>query len=138
MAALGLSCSTQHLLLCRTGFCLVVARGLSSCGAQAPEHTGSVVAVHGLSSCRVQAQLPHTCGILVLRPGIEATSPALEGGFSTTGPPGKSLFPFFIQVFVVINFPLNTALVLITWILACSVLKYLYFCYINLNIHIEP
>ena len=55
MAALGLSCSTQHLLLCRTGFCLVVARGLSSCGAQAPEHTGSVVAVHGLSSCRVQA-----------------------------------------------------------------------------------
>ena len=30
------------------------------------------------------------CGILVLRPGIEPTSPALEGGFLTTGPPGKS------------------------------------------------
>ena len=30
-------------------------------------------------------------GISVPRPGIEPTSPALEGGFLTTGPPGKSL-----------------------------------------------
>ena len=29
------------------------------------------------------------CGILVPPPGIEPTSPALEGGFLTTGPPGK-------------------------------------------------
>ena len=29
------------------------------------------------------------------RPGIEPTSPALEGGFLTTGPPGKSLCSFF-------------------------------------------
>ena len=28
------------------------------------------------------------CGILVPRPGIEPTSPALEGGFSATEPPG--------------------------------------------------
>ena len=34
------------------------------------------------------------CGILVPRPGIEAKSPALQGGFLTTGPPGKS------QVFI--------------------------------------
>ena len=30
------------------------------------------------------------CGILVLRPGMELIFPALKGGFSTTGPPGKS------------------------------------------------
>ena len=30
-------------------------------------------------------------GILVPRPGIKPTSPALEGGFLTLGPPGKSL-----------------------------------------------
>ena len=33
---------------------------------------------------------PAACGILVPQPGIEPTSPALEGGFLTTGPPGKS------------------------------------------------
>ena len=32
---------------------------------------------------------PKACGILFPRPGIE--SPSLEGGFFTTGPPGKSL-----------------------------------------------
>ena len=31
------------------------------------------------------------CGIYVPRPGIEPVSPALQGGFLTTGPPGKSL-----------------------------------------------
>ena len=33
---------------------------------------------------------PVACGILVPRPGIEPTSPALEGRFLITGPPGKS------------------------------------------------
>ena len=33
---------------------------------------------------------PTACGILVPRPGIEPASPPLEGGFFTTGPPGKS------------------------------------------------
>ena len=34
----------------------------------------------------------HTaCGILAPRPGIEPTSPSLEGRFLTTGPRGKSL-----------------------------------------------
>ena len=62
----------------------VVMRGLlSSCGAQAPKHTGSVVAVRRLSC-------PAGCGILVPRPGMEPASPVLEGGFLTTGPPGKS------------------------------------------------
>ena len=33
------------------------------------------------------------CGVLVPRPGIKPVSPALEGRFLTTGPPGKSLCP---------------------------------------------
>ena len=36
------------------------------------------------------------CGILVPRPGIKPTFPALEGGFFTPGPPGKSLEHLFI------------------------------------------
>ena len=79
---------------------------LSSCGAWAPECAGSVVAARGLSSCGSWAlecegsvvvahrlSCPTVCGILVPRPVIEPTSPALEGGFLTTGPPGKSPGP---------------------------------------------
>ena len=62
----------------------MVHRLPSSCGVQALKHMGSVVAAHGLIC-------PAACGILVPRPGIEPASPALEGGFLTTGPPGKSL-----------------------------------------------
>ena len=40
---------------------VVAARGLSSCGVQAPEHVGSVVAAHGLCNCGAQAYLP--CGM---------------------------------------------------------------------------
>ena len=39
--------------------------------------------VHGLSC-------PAACGILAPQPGIQSASPALEDGFLTTGPPGKS------------------------------------------------
>ena len=46
-------------------------------------HVGSVVEARGLSC-------PTACGILVPRPRIKPASPALEGGFFTTGPPGKS------------------------------------------------
>ena len=70
--------------------CGVRVFSLSSCGMRAPEHVvsslwhaGSVVVVRGLSC-------PAACGILVSGPGIKPTSPALEGGFFTTGPPGKS------------------------------------------------
>ena len=78
----------------------IVALGLlSSCGAGGPgrvgsvvcgtqalslRHTSSVVVARGLSC-------PAACGILVPWPGIKPTSPALEGRFFTTGPPGKSL-----------------------------------------------
>ena len=74
LAVSGLSCGMRDLSLWQAGS-VVAAPGLSSCGAWALECIGLVAL---------------TCGILVLRPGIEPTSPALEGGFLTTGPPGKS------------------------------------------------
>ena len=45
-------------------------------------HVGSFVGARALSC-------PEACGILVPRPRIEPASPALEGGFLPTGPPGK-------------------------------------------------
>ena len=47
------------------------------------ESVGLVVAAHGLSCSTAY-------GILVPQPGIEPTFPGLQGGFLTTGPPGKS------------------------------------------------
>ena len=61
----------------------VVAHSFCSSGMWALEHVGSVVVAWGLS-CLV------ACGILVPRPGIKSTFPALEGRFLTTGLPGKS------------------------------------------------
>ena len=57
---------------------------LSSCVTWVPEHMGSVVAACGLN-CSVARR------ILVLHPEIKPASPALQGGFLTTGPPGKFL-----------------------------------------------
>ena len=90
---------------------LVAACGIFRCGTQALhcgtwalEHAGSVVAVCGLSRCDSQAlectgsvvaahrlSCPTACEILLPQPGIEPMSPALEGGFLTTGPTGNSL-----------------------------------------------
>ena len=52
--------------------------------AQASELEGSVVSLDELS-------YPRKYGILILQPGIEPASPALEGGFLTTELSGKSL-----------------------------------------------
>ena len=50
----------------------------------------SLAVVPGLSC-------PKACGILVSRLGIELASPAMQDGFLTTGPPGKShRFCFYI------------------------------------------
>ena len=73
-----------------------IKRNLSLCctdalvgGVQAPGCSGSVVAVLRLNCSAV-------CGILVPQPGTEPASPALQGRFLTTGPPGKSLtFTFY-------------------------------------------
>ena len=63
---------------------VVVAHRLPSCGARALGCAGSVIAAREFSC-------PVACGILFIRPGIEPESPALEGRFLTTAPPGKSL-----------------------------------------------
>ena len=48
---------------------------------------------------------PEVCGILASLPGIEPTSPALEGKVLTTGVPGRSqesqFFFFFVVNFVI-------------------------------------
>ena len=48
---------------------------------------------------------PQYVGMLAPQPGIEPASPALEGGFLTTGPPGKNqrMFFFFFSFFLSFN-----------------------------------
>ena len=80
-----ISCSVQALQLWHMGS-LVAVRGLSSCGAQAPEHMSSVVAARRLISLwrtgsvvaarRLSCHV--ACGILVPQPGIEPVSLALQ------------------------------------------------------------
>ena len=52
-------------------------------------------AVWGFLAFSYCSTCPMACGILVPRPGIEATAPALEGGFLTTGPPAEFLQVLF-------------------------------------------
>ena len=56
--------------------------GVFCCGAWPPELVDSVVAAHGLSCSEARR-------ILVSWPGIEPASPALQGRFVATGPPGS-------------------------------------------------
>ena len=57
----------------------------------------SLVLVHGLLTAVASPLVEHrlssstACEILVSGPGIKPMSPALAGGFLTTGQPGKSL-----------------------------------------------
>ena len=50
---------------------------------------GVLVAALGLSSCGVPLSCPQVCEILVLQPGMEPDTPALQGGFLNIGLPGK-------------------------------------------------
>ena len=77
--------------------------GFSRCRAQALEHVGFSRRAAGALTCRLssdstQAELPRGMWGLP-EPGIERVSPALEGRFSTTGPPGKSLVRTFLSSF---------------------------------------
>ena len=73
--------------------------GGSSCfRAQALGARASVVATHGLSSCRAWASLLHSMWDLP-GPGIELLSPALAGRFLSTVPPGKSGYELMISAF---------------------------------------
>ena len=92
---MGLSCHTKDLccdmrdLLLWGVDSLVVVNVLSSCGSQAPELWDQLFAAHRLSC-------PVAWGILASKSGIESMSPALQGRFLTTGPPGKSSWLLFL------------------------------------------
>ena len=77
LAATGFSYSKESLLQLMS-FSLAVTLG------------GSVVVAGGL-------RCPKACGILVSWPGMEPMSPALEGGFLTTEPPGKVSQKIFME-----------------------------------------
>ena len=73
------------------------AWAFSGCRAQALGPVDSVIVVCRLSSCAAcvgsrarRLSCSVACGILVPQPGIKPSPSALEGGFLTTGPPGKS------------------------------------------------
>ena len=53
------------------------------------QSTGCLVVAHRLSC-------PVACGILVPQPGIKPMSPALQGRFLTTEPPGKSPWNLYL------------------------------------------
>ena len=53
------------------------------------------------------------CGILVPRPEIKPVSPALEGGFLTTGPPGKPQGFAFSGTYLGAKFPGNIVVLLL-------------------------
>ena len=90
-------------------------RLLSSCGARAPHCSGfschraqalgcvgSAVLVpwalgHQLNGCCTPAWLPHSMWNLP-GSGIEPVSHALAGGFFTTEPPVKPIFPFLANI----------------------------------------
>ena len=85
------------------------ARASSSCGKRGPLFiavrgpltiAASPIAEHRLqtrrlSSCGSRSQLLHGMWDLP-RPGLEPVSPALAGRFSTTAPPGKPLYYYFL------------------------------------------
>ena len=68
------------------------------CSGSLLQLSGSVAAARGLQRAGSVAEVrelgwPTACGILVPRTGIKPARLALEGGFLTTGAPGKSLDP---------------------------------------------
>ena len=71
---------------------LVVSRGCSRCGPQAVERVS-------FSSCSSRAWCSGACGNLP-GPRIETMSPALAGGFLSTGPPGKWSLEHFFRTFM--------------------------------------
>ena len=90
------SCSEQGLLFVEVRRLLIVVASLH-CRAWALGKQASVVVAHGLSSCGARAYL--LCSVWDLPgPGLEPVSPALAGRFSTTVPPGKSLLYLYMNI----------------------------------------
>ena len=59
--------------------------------AASGHHAGCFIAAQALSVAAFGFSCPTACRILVPQAEIKSRSPALEGGFLTTGSPGKSL-----------------------------------------------
>ena len=88
--ALGLHCCVWAFATCsKGGYCLVVVPRLIATAFRVAEHwpwsTGSAVLVRRLRCSRACGLLPDQRSLW-----IQPVSPALTGGFLTTGPPGKS------------------------------------------------
>ena len=83
-AALDLNCGTRDI------HCAMLASAVAACSL-------SLIVAHGLQSMRASVAGVHrlscskACEILVPRPGIKPSSPALQAGLLTSGPSGKSL-----------------------------------------------
>ena len=117
ISSLGLFFFNLFLAVLGLRFC---ASAFSSCGKRGPLFiavrgpltiAASLVAEHRLQTCRLsscgsRAQLLHGMWDPPGQ-GLEPVSPALAGRFSTTAPPGKPLFYFFIQQ-VLISYPFYT------------------------------
>ena len=141
----------------RLRFCV---RAFSSCGKRGPLFivvrgpliiAASLVAEHRLqtrrlSSCGSGAQLLRGMWDLP-RPGLEPVSPALAGRFSTTAPPGKPGFSFFIPsdnlclslglfrplafniIIHVVGFK-STMFIFVFYLLICPVSFFFFFCFL--------
>ena len=66
---------------------------------------------HGVSQQEYWIGLPFSSPGNLPNPGIKPTSPALEGGFSTIGPPGKSYSCFSTEIFI----PCNVLCLITLW-----------------------
>ena len=88
--------------------CVSVSSSFCRCVRSQSCHTGSSLHHAGLLLWRTDSfvvarghrlSCSSACGILVSRPGIEPPSPALQGRFLTTGPPGMCPpFSFLIRM----------------------------------------
>ena len=113
LAVLGHSCGFQGLLSnYRVWACLVLqSTGSRPCRLQQLRHVGSVVVAPGLQS-RGSVVVVHglscsmACEILAPQSGIKPASRALEDGFLTIGPPGKSCIHLvFIAGYQICQYP---------------------------------
>ena len=83
--------------------CEIFPCGLSSCGIPVPGCTGSEIVVLRLSWSGAR-------GIFVPQPWIKPMSPAQQGGFISTGPPGKSQQFFFKSIRSLCSIPRTSSL----------------------------
>ena len=90
MVALYLRCGAQAFSSC--GWWASHCGGFSCCRAQALGCIDTVAVAYKLIS-------PVAGGILVPQPRIEPVSPALGGGFLTTGAPGKTPHTYILKMF---------------------------------------